>query len=89
MKIKENLDELICAGKISTRSSEADVFEIEASDFDKAIEQSPDFYFAYFKRALTKLGLKKTEEALADFEKTIELNDTFYLAYQHRGNKYF
>jgi hypothetical protein len=38
MKIKENLEELICAGKISTRSSEADVFEIEASDFDKAIQ---------------------------------------------------
>lgn len=38
MKINENLEELICAGKISYRKPETDVFVIEASDFDKAIQ---------------------------------------------------
>ena len=56
---------------------------------DKAIENNPDFPFAYYKRGYCKMKLRDKDQAIADFTKAIELNPGYMLAYLNRGNIYF
>jgi len=56
--------------------------------FDKAIEINPNYYKAYYNRALA-LGIKgESDNAIKNYTKTIELNPQYAFAYNNRGNLY-
>ena len=56
-----------------------------SSDFSKAIELSPDYYFAYLGRGTSKYELKDYEGAIEDYSKAIELNPKGAMSYSLRG----
>ena len=54
-------------------------------DFDEAIRLKPDFYDAYYERALTLKELQEYPSALDDFDKAIELNPNDISVYCERS----
>ena len=54
-------------------------------DFDEAIRLKPDFYDAYYERALTLKELQEYRSALDDFDKAIELNPNDISVYCERS----
>ena len=59
------------------------------SDFNKAININPKFYYAYNNRGLIYLEQKQYELALIDFNKAIELKPNFAHTYNNRGLLFF
>ncbi|HYV92332.1 MAG TPA: tetratricopeptide repeat protein [Chitinophagales bacterium] len=59
------------------------------SDFNKAVELSPDFPDAFFNRGSLFANLKRNDEALNDFNRTIELKRDYAQAYNNRGIVYY
>ncbi len=55
------------------------------SDLNRAIQLTPEFPAAYFKRALVHAERKDYEKAIVDYTKVIKLNPEDAIAYQKRG----
>lgn len=60
-------------------------FEMVLRDYDRAIELSPDFAFAYYNRANILTQLKDYNAAIAHYTNAIRLNTLFAEAYFNRG----
>ena len=58
-------------------------------DFDEAIRLKPDFFDAYYERALTLKELQEYPSALDDFDKAIELNPNDISVYCERSETLF
>ncbi|XP_072034388.1 dnaJ homolog subfamily C member 3-like [Amphiura filiformis] len=56
------------------------------SQYNLAIENDPDNYMAYYKRATVYLALGKSKAALPDLEKSMKLKPDFTAAIVNRGN---
>lgn len=60
-------------------------YEMAMRDFDKVIELSPTFVYAYYNRAYVCCMMNNYEAAIADLNKSIELYPNFAEAYYNRG----
>lgn len=60
-------------------------YDESISDLNRAIQLTPEFPAAYFKRALVHAERKDYEKAIVDYTKVIELNPEDAIAYQKRG----
>ena len=58
------------------------------SDYDQAIDSSPNFYKAYLNRGFALRDAGEHNRALADFNKAITLNSSDAPAYAGRGYSY-
>jgi tetratricopeptide (TPR) repeat protein len=62
--------------------------DLAIADFDRAIEQDPDFAEAYINRG-TAYGIKgDLNRAIAEFDLAIELDPAYAAAYYNRGIAY-
>ncbi|KAF9966636.1 hypothetical protein BGZ70_001745 [Mortierella alpina] len=57
-------------------------------NYDAAIDQDPNNYLAYARRAATYLALGRNNQALADFTTILDLKPDFYQALLQRGKLY-
>lgn len=60
-------------------------YELCMRDFDKVIELSPSFVYAYYNRAFISAHLNNFDAALADLNRALELYPSFAEAYYNRG----
>ncbi|CAG8435095.1 2936_t:CDS:2, partial [Ambispora gerdemannii] len=63
-------------------------FDDALKSFDAAIQQDPQNYLCYFKRAATHLSLGRSSSALEDFSKTLALKPDFDQALLQRSKIY-
>ena len=64
-------------------------YESATSDFNRAIELTPNDPKVYYRRGDAKHKLEQFESAIADYDRAIELSPDFYYAYYHRGHTKF
>ena len=62
--------------------------EMIIHDYDKVIEQNPDFEFAYFNKANILCTQKDFRAAIANYSKAIQIDGDFAEAYFNRGLTY-
>ncbi|MBD2635629.1 tetratricopeptide repeat protein [Limnothrix sp. FACHB-881] len=60
-------------------------YEEAIASFDKALQLSPDFYEAWFRRGCALINLKRYEEAIASFDKAIQFKPDYHYAWDGRG----
>ena len=63
-------------------------YEMVLRDYDKVIEMSPTFVYAYFNRANVRCAQKDFRAALTDYNEAIRLKPDFADAYFNRGLVY-
>ena len=80
---KNDLQPVISADKKLVRD-----YEMIFRDYDKAIELSPDFCFAWFNRANLLCSLKDYKSAINNFSNAIAINPDFAEAYFNRALTY-
>src|ERR1035437_10641350 len=54
-------------------------------DYDKAIENDPQYLNAYINRGLAEVKLKNYKEAIQDYDKAIEIDTDHVVTYTIRG----
>jgi tetratricopeptide (TPR) repeat protein len=57
--------------------------------YERAIEEDPNFAEAYYNRGVAYGNLKQYERAIEDYNKAIELDPNHTSAYYNRGNAYY
>lgn len=55
------------------------------ADFTKAIKINPNYFEAYYHRAMSFYFLNQYNNAIADFTRAIKINDKYAEAYYYRG----
>ena len=63
-------------------------YEMVLRDYDKVIEMSPQFVYAYYNRANVRCAQRDFRAALADYNEAIRLRTDFSDAYFNRGLVY-
>ena len=63
-------------------------YEMVLRDYDKVIEMSPQFVYAYYNRANVRCAQRDFRAALADYNEAIRLRPDFSDAYFNRGLVY-
>ncbi|OHD23157.1 MAG: hypothetical protein A2086_10210 [Spirochaetes bacterium GWD1_27_9] len=58
-------------------------------DFNKTIEKSPDFVYAYNLRGSTYTNIGEYDNALKDYSKAIDLSSDYKESFVNRGNLYY
>lgn len=63
--------------------------ELAITEFDRAIDISPEWGEAYYNRGLAYAKLAEYELAIADYTEAIQINNNSVDAYNDRGNAYY
>lgn len=74
--------------RILSKSDAARDYELILSDYTKAIELSPSFYYAYYNRANIKALQKDYKGALSDYQKALSINNQIAEIWHNMGLVY-